>query len=300
MDARAQRKEDPHTFFLERKQNREESLRAQREDQMLTRAMGGPLAEQVDANDFAHVLHIACGSGDWAIEAARRYPRMSLVGIDTNPHILDYARVNAAAAQMAGRVSFQAMDALRSLAFPAASFDLVNIRLGVTFIRVWEWPALIAEMVRVTRPGGVIRITEPQIKHQNKGPIRITGIEKLHTVLTSALYHSGHLFQEDTTGITAHLAPLLARFGCQELQTKEYALEVWAHTPEWQNYYDNARHVLQGSRVFLTKWGCFQGDFDALSQQVVEEMLRPDFHISWNFLTVWGKTPHEEAHARIV
>jgi hypothetical protein len=24
-----------------------------------------------------------------------------------------------------------------------------------------------------------------------------------------------------------------------------------------------------------------------------EEMLAPDFHISWNFLTVWGKTPHE-------
>ncbi len=300
MDARAQRKEDQHTFFLERKQHKEESLRAQKEDQMLTHAMGGPLAEQVDANICAHILHLACGSGDWTIEAARRYPRMSFVGIDTNPHILDYARVNAAAAQVAGRISFQVMDALRTLDFPAASFDLVNLRLGVTFIRVWEWPALIAEVVRVTRPGGIIRITEPQIKHQNKGPISIPGIETLHTVLISALYHSGHLFQEDTTGITAHLAPLLTRFGCQEVQTKAYALEVQAQTPEWQNYYDNAQHVLQGSRAFLTKWGGFQGDFDALSQQVVEEMLRPDFHVSWNFLTVWGKTPHEEALSQIV
>jgi ubiquinone/menaquinone biosynthesis C-methylase UbiE len=298
MDARVQRKEDPRTFFLEKKQNQEENLRAQREDQMLTRAMGGPLAEQVNADAFAHALHLACGAGDWAIEAARRYPRMSFVGIDTNPHILDYARMNAAAAQVTGRVSFQMMDALRSLDFPPASFDLVNLRLGVTFIRIWEWPALIAEVVRVTRPGGVIRITEPQIKHQNKGPISIPGIETLHTVLIGALYHSGHLFQEDTTGITAHLAPLLTRFGCQEIQTKAYALEVRAHTPEWQNYYDNAQHVLQGSRAFLTKWGCFQGDFDALSQQVVEEMLRPDFHVSWNFLTIWGKTPHEEARSK--
>lgn len=294
MDARVQRKEDQRTFFLEKKQNKEESLRAQREDQMLTRAMGGPLAEQVNANAFAQALHLACGSGDWTIEAARRYPRMSLVGIDTNPHILDYARVNAAAAQVAGRVRFQMMDVLRSLDFPAASFDLVNLRLGVTFIRVWEWPALIAEIMRVTRPGGVIRITEPQIKHQNKGPIGIPAMEQLHTVLIKALYHSGHLFQEDTTGITAHLVPLLTRFGCQEVQTKAYAVEVWEQTPEWRNYYDNALHVLQGSRAFLTKWGCFQGDFDALSQQVIEEMLRPDFHISWNFLTVWGKTPHEE------
>ncbi len=294
MDARMQRKEDQHTFFLKLKQHKEESLRAQREDQMLTRAMGGPLAEQVDAHGFARVLHLACGSGDWIIEAAQRYPRMSFVGIDMNPHVLDYARANAAAAQVTGRISFQVMDALLSLDFPPASFDLVNLRLGVTFIRVWEWPALIAEAMRVTRPGGVIRITEPQIKHQNKGSISIPGIRTLHTVLISALYHSGHLFQEDTTGITAHLAPLLTRFGCQEVQTKAYALEVRAHTPEWQNYYDNAQHVLQGSRTFLTKWGCFQGDFEALSQQVISEMVRPDFHVSWNFLTVWGKTQPEE------
>ncbi len=297
MDARGQRNGDQLTFFLEKKQNKEECLRAQKEDQMLTRAMGGPLAEQDEAHGFAHVLHLACGSGDWAIEAARRYPRMALVGIDTNPHILDYARANAAAAQVAGRVRFQVMDALRPLDFPSASFDLVNLRLGVTFIRVWEWPALIAEIVRVTRPGGIIRITEPQIKHQNKGPISIPAIGQLHTILTSALYHSGHLFQEDTTGLTAHLAPLLTRFGYQEVQTKAYALEVWARTPEWQNYYNNARHVLQGSRAFLTKWGCFQGDFDALAQQVVEEMLRPDFRIAWNFLTVWGKTPHEDTRS---
>jgi ubiquinone/menaquinone biosynthesis C-methylase UbiE len=292
MDIRVQRNEDPGTFFLKNKRNKEESLRAQREDQMLTRAMGGPLAEQADANVFAQTLHIACGSGDWTIEAARRYPHMSLVGIDNNPNIVDYARANAAAAQVADRVKFQLMDALRPLAFPADSFDLVNLRLGVTFIRSWEWLRLIAEIVRVTRPGGVIRITEPQIVHQNKGPISIPGLARFHTVLTCALYHSGHLFKEDTTGITAHVAPLLTHFGCQDVQTKEYALEVRAGTPEWTSYYDNAQSVLQGSRAFLVKWGCFQGDFDALYQQAIEEMLHPEFHVSWNFLTVWGKTPH--------
>ena len=292
MDFRVQRNEDRSTFFLRNKWNKGESLRAQREDQMLTRAMGGPLAEQVDANVFAHALHIACGSGDWTIEAARRYLRMSLVGIDNNPRILDYARANAAAAHVAERVRFQVMDVLRPLDFPTASFDLVNLRLGVTFIRTWEWPQLIAELVRVTRPGGIIRITEPQIVHQNKGPISISAMAKLHTTLTCALYHSGHLFKEDTTGITAHLTPLLTRFGCQDVQTKEYALEVRAETPEWRDYYDNALNVIPGSRAFLVKWGRFQEDFDALYQQAVEEMLKPGFHVSWNFLTVWGKTPH--------
>lgn len=293
MDSRVQRNEDQGTFFLKSKWNKEESQRAQREDQMLTRAMGGSLAEQVDAHVFTHALHIACGSGDWTIEAARRYPGLSLVGIDTNPHILEYARANAAAAHVEERVSFQVMDALRSLDFPAASFDLVNIRLGVTFIRTWEWPALIVKILRVTRPGGIIRITEPQIRHQNKGAVSIPGMTKLHTALICALYRSGHLFEEDTTGITAHLASLLTRFGCQNVQSKAYALEARAGTPAWQDYYDNARSIIQGSHAFLAKWGCFQGDFDALSQQVIEEMLNPAFHVSWNFLTVWGKTPYE-------
>lgn len=292
MNSRFQRNEDQGTFFLQNKWNKEESLRAQREDQMLTRAMGGPLAEQADANGFAHALHLACGSGDWTIEAARLYPYMSLVGIDHNPHILDYACANAAAARVAERVKFQVMDVLRPLAFPAASFDLVNLRLGVTFLRTWEWPEVIAEILRVARPGGVIRITEPQIVHQNKGPISIPAMAQLHAALTCALYRSGHLFKEDTTGITEYVAPLLTRFGCQDVQTKAYALEARMGTSEWQVYYDNARNIIQGSRAFLVKWGCFQGDFDTLSQQVVEEMLNPGFHISWNFLTTWGKTPH--------
>ena len=115
---------------------------------------------------------------------------------------------------------------------------------------------------------------------------------QLHAALTCALYHSGHLFQEDTTGITAHVAPLLTRFGCQDVQTKAYALEARAGTPEWRDYYDNALNVIQGSRPFLVKWGRFQGDFDAIYRQTVEEMLQHCFHISWNFLTIWGKTPH--------
>ncbi len=299
MDSRGQKNEDQGTYFLKNRWNKEESQRYQRGDRMITRAMGDPLAEQADANVFTHVLHLACGPGEWTIEAARRYPHMSLVGIDHNPHILDYARTNATAAQVADRVSFQVMDVLRPLNFPSASFDLVNLRLGVTFIRVWEWPRLIAEMVRVTRPGGVIRITEPQIKHQNTGPSDIPGITTLHTANICALYHSGHLFAEDTTGITAHLAPLLIRFGCQDVQTKEYAVDIRAKTPEWQDYYDTARNVIQGARLFLAKWGCFQGDFDALSQQIIEDMLKPDFHVSWNFLTVWGKTPHEGDHSKM-
>ncbi len=286
---KSQRSENQGTFFLYNK--RREATRAHNEDQMLTSAMGGPLAEQADATVFQRVLNIACGSGDWIIEAAQRYPHMFLVGIDNSAPLIDYARENAVAAQVEDRVTFQVMDALRPLDFPTASFDLINLRLGVTFIRTWEWPELLAEMIRIARPGGVIRLTEPQIIHQNKGPTDNPALKKLHNMLICSLYRSGHLFEENTTGITSHLVPLLTRYGCKDIQTKAYALEFRSGTPQWQDYHNNAVPVIQGSRLFITKWGCMNGDFEALQRQAIEEILKPDFHLIWNFLTVWGKTP---------
>jgi len=289
--SKTQRGANASTFFLQNK--RRETHRSQNEDQMLTRAMGGPFAEQDDPNLFQRVLNIACGSGDWIIEAALLYPHLSLVGIDNNALVINYARENAIAARVEDRTTFQVMDALRPLDFPAEHFDLINLRLGVTFIRTWEWPELLADMVRIARPGAVIRLTEPYIIHQSKGPTDNIALKKLHTGLVHALYHSGHLFEETTNGIVAHLAPLLSRYGCKEIQTKAYALEVRAGTPEWQAYYTNATHVIRGSRPFLMKWGEITEDFDLLQQQAMDEMLKPDFHSAWNFLTVWGKIPQD-------
>jgi ubiquinone/menaquinone biosynthesis C-methylase UbiE len=266
-------------------------LRAQNEDLMITNAMGGPLTEQSDASIFQHILHIACGSGGWTIEAALRYPTMSLLGIDNNPRIIDYARENAIRAGVAERVKFRVMDALGPFDLPDDHFDLINLRLGVTFLRTWDWPKLLSEMMRMMHPGGVIRLTEPQVLHEQRGSSSNPALAKIHNALLGSLYHSGHLFEENTTGLTLHLAPLLLRYGCNDVQTKAYSLEFRAGTPEWQEYYNNGKRVIKSSKPFLTRWGRISGDYDALAHQAIEEMLKPDYHSVWHFLTVWGKTP---------
>lgn len=52
------------------------------------------------------------------------------------------------------------MDALLPLKFPDASFDLVSMRLGSSFLLVQDWPGVLREFLRVTRPGGIVRITD--------------------------------------------------------------------------------------------------------------------------------------------
>ena len=279
------------TYFVQEQQNKEELLRLVGQDRNVTASMGGIFPEQADPSAFRHVLDIACGPGGWVIEAARTYPEMSLVGIDLNQHFLAYAHEQAVAHHVDDRIEFHMMDALGILAFPDASFDLVNLRFSISFVRTWDWPRLIGEMQRVVRPGGVIRLTDEEVIHQSTS----RGAMQFCDMLLCALFRSGHLFTQESSGLTAHLAPLLGQYGCQKVQTRNHALQYRAGTPEGLAYAKNGEYVLRTFRPFLQKWGCMSEQYDAIYQQTLEEIQRPDFHATWHLLTAWGIKPETES-----
>ncbi|MGB8346958.1 MAG: class I SAM-dependent methyltransferase [Ktedonobacteraceae bacterium] len=163
--------EQSHTYFIQERTNGEELARLSLQDETVTTAMGGVLPEQADPSVFRRVLDIACGPGGWLIVTAQIYPTMTrLVGVDISRQMVAHAQIQAENQQMSGRVEFHVMDALLLLAFPASTFDLVNLRFGVSFLRTWDWPKLLSEMVRVTRAGGVIRLTEGEVGSQSSSP----------------------------------------------------------------------------------------------------------------------------------
>ncbi len=141
-------REQPNTYFVQDRSNQNEMTRLQIQDQMLTAKMRGVLPEQPDPKIFKRVLDIGCGTGGWLIEAAKTYPSMSvLVGVDVNSQMLEYARTQATAQGVGDRVQFQAMDALLMLEVPASYFDLVNQRLGISYLRTWDWPKLLRNLL---------------------------------------------------------------------------------------------------------------------------------------------------------
>ncbi|HET8844606.1 MAG TPA: class I SAM-dependent methyltransferase, partial [Ktedonobacteraceae bacterium] len=208
------------TYFVQDRRNKEEMARLSIQDEMLTTSMGGVLPEQVDPTVFRHVLDVACGSGGWAIAAARTYPTMSVVGIDISERMIEYARERASKAQVAERVSFQVMDAIRQFELPPDSFDLVNLRLGLSFVRTWEWPALLSAFQRVIRSGGIIRLTEADTIEQSSS----SALLRLHGLLLQALYNAGNFFDLRGDGLTNHLAPLLQRYSVEKVLTREHLL----------------------------------------------------------------------------
>jgi ubiquinone/menaquinone biosynthesis C-methylase UbiE len=110
------------------------------------------LVQDADPRPGARVLDVACGSGNAALAAARRYAKVS--GLDYVPALIDRARQRAAADGV--DVDFRVGDA-QALPYADGEFDTVLSVFGVMFAPDQEQTA--AELLRVTRPGGTIAIS---------------------------------------------------------------------------------------------------------------------------------------------
>lgn len=279
------RREHPSTYFVQDRSNTDELSRVAIQDQMITTSMGGVLPEQPDPTIFGRVLDVACGTGGWLIEAAKTYPTMSLlVGVDVSSRMVEYARAQAAAAQISDRVEFHVGDALRMLEFPTGFFDLVNQRLGISYLRTWDWPKLLNEFQRVARPGGVIRVTEGDLFGHSSSPT----LTRLFDLGLEAFSRAGHLFTPESRGVTSDLARLLQQSGLTAVQTRACALEYRAGTAEGQRFAEDMRLGLRTVVPFLRKWSRVPDDYEVLYHQALAEMQQPDFLATWNLLTAWG------------
>ena len=221
-----------------------------------------------------------------ATEAARLYPEMSFVGIDISWRMIEYARAQAQARKLTDGVEFLVMDALQPLAFPDASFDLVNMRLSSSFMKVEDWPRVLHEFLRVTHSGGIVRVTDTK-EWWGTSPAH----NSLSHMLRCALYRSGQSIAPEKPGVTEDLPRLLAESGCQQVQSKDYVITLTAGTVGGQSYYYNAMYGFQTLKPFLRKWDCAPNDYDAIYQQALIEMQQPEFCLTWPLLTAWGAKP---------
>ncbi len=284
------KREHPSTYFVQDRSNQEESERVRLQDEMLTMMMGGVLPEQADPTIFREVLDVGCGCGGWLIEAAKAYPTMSrLVGIDVSRKMIEYARAEAEAQGVADRVEFHMMDALSLLEFPDDSFDLVNQRLGISYLRTWDWPNILQKYQRVIRPEGVIRITEGGALQSNS-PAHM----QLDALFVTTLFNAGHFKLNQGDGMISQLPPLFEQQGFRNVQTRAYPLRYAAGTREGALFAQDVKHIYHTLLPFFRKWTRIPDNYEELYQQALREMQQPDFVATWNFLTIWGNPPEEK------
>jgi ubiquinone/menaquinone biosynthesis C-methylase UbiE len=277
-------REHPSTYFVSDRSNRQEMERLDIQDKMVTAEMGGILPELADASHLRRVLDVGCGTGGWLIETARTYPTIErLIGADISSKILVYARDKAESLGLGKRVRFQTMDALRILEFPASSFDLVNQRLAASWLRTWEWKKILFEYHRVTRPGGVVRITEANIVESNS-----PALTKLWSIFLETFYHSGHYFTLSHDGLTRELAHLMTQHGFEDVQTRVSPWPYRVGTEMGKYFYEDTAHFFRLLLPFFHKWTHVPSDYEAIYQQALKDMQQPDCVATGSLLTAWG------------
>jgi SAM-dependent methyltransferase len=105
------------------------------------------------------VLDVGCGVGHWGMLLACVMPEhVRVTGIDREPSWVEQASARALARGLEGRFSYRQGEAQR-LPFPDDSFDLTTCQ--TLLIHLSDPSAAIAEMLRVTKPGGLVAVAEP-------------------------------------------------------------------------------------------------------------------------------------------
>ncbi|CAO3691924.1 hypothetical protein G6F70_002859 [Rhizopus microsporus] len=117
------------------------------------------IEEALDFNKDISILDVGCGSGIWIVDMIKDYPNCSYHGCD----IADFTQevINS------NQFTFSYGNVAKGLPYPDNWFDFTHMRLLVLALREEEWPIAIRELLRVTKPGGMIQLLE--IDHKLTG-----------------------------------------------------------------------------------------------------------------------------------
>ncbi|RUP47552.1 S-adenosyl-L-methionine-dependent methyltransferase [Jimgerdemannia flammicorona] len=123
------------------------------------------------------VLETGCGTGVWAMDMARKYPRSQFTGTDIISVFRD------AAERAPANLRFELADTHAGLPFPDGCFDYVFQRLQVACFRKHEWTRIWDELVRVTKPGGYIELVDVDVSIGGGGPALAEFAGKIRSLL---------------------------------------------------------------------------------------------------------------------
>nr|BBH92376.1 hypothetical protein KTA_05750 [Thermogemmatispora argillosa] len=266
----------------------DELARLLQQDRLATEAMGGLFPEGQTLPEGGRLLDLACGPGGWATEVAFQYPSVEVIGVDISPSIVEYANAHARSRGLTN-VHFQVMNVMQPLAFPDASFDLINGRALFSFMLPEAWPRLLAECFRLLKPGGVLRLTEGEF------PLTTSpATERYFSLLAAALKRAGQSFSPDGrhAGITPVLARLLRRAGFRDVRLRAGAADWSSDAPLHYAFFKDMFVAFELLKPFFVKIGVIsREELELLYQQAVAEMQLDDFCAISTYLTVWGRKP---------
>jgi ubiquinone/menaquinone biosynthesis C-methylase UbiE len=280
-------------YFI--KDSEAELARLVEQERAISSLLGGLLPEHKThqaayVEPLQRILDVACGSGGWVIEMARTYPHLQVIGFDIDANMIDYARTQARVGRLEN-ASFAVMDAHEPLDYPENFFDLVSSR-WLSVIGRDAWPQMMSELLRVTRPGGFIRLMETEDVSVTTSP----AFEKMSSLFLQAGTRSGFSFS--STGRTSGLPPMLPRFlrqaGFGHITQHALVLDWSMGTPAYTPMVFDFKLFFHLISPYLLKEAVTtEEELEQLHRKIAIELYEDDFCAWWTFYIVGAQKPLE-------
>ncbi len=228
----------------------------------------------------ARILDVGCGVGEIASRLAERYPLVQVLGIDVLETAVDVARARHAA--LAPRVRFEVGDAF-ALDCPDEAYDLTVCRHMLQAVP--EPGRALDELLRVTRPGGVLHLLA-----EDYGMIHMPA----GRLDPDRLWHDGVVGFTDATGTDArigrHIWGLLRQRGVEDLAVEYVTVDTLR--VERRTFADIMRAWGDGYAQAIATHSTLKGDLPRrLFDYVVEAIEDPDSYCAWQ-VPIWtGRKP---------
>ena len=144
------------------------------------------------------------------------------------------------------------------------------------------------ELRRITRPGGVIRLTESEWWYFTNSP----ALENLNAMIIRALKLQGESFSQ--SGRFTGALPMLGRFlldaGCVNVNYRSHVIDYSYGTEAYEGFRHDAAIVFKLFQPFIVRMGvATQEEVNQLYEQMQLEMMKDDFRGLMLPLTAWGE-----------
>lgn len=230
--------------------------------------LGGPVLAPIGTPRA--LLDVGCGPGVWCQEMAKRFKDAQVMGLNLDISV-------AKAGPRLPNVRWVEANALAPLPLVSNSFDFVHLRFGATWLPFGRWPDVLAEMVRVTRPGGVIELVEGSMPESQ---------DKAYSALCKtfdALLRARGMRPE----IGMYLGKMLELAGCESVEERVF---MTGKTPDEQRL------------LFGTTYQGFRALVPVLAQSLAPEALatykahlvtveQTQPHVMRRDVVAWGRKP---------
>lgn len=232
----------------------------------------------MELQEARYVLDVACGPGGWVLDTAFAHPEATIIGIDHNPEMVEYAKAQAWTRKLKNAVFIEG-DMHRMEVLPDDGFDLVHCRFLAQQVSWREWRNLLRELMRVCRPGGKLCWVEG-----GKAQTNSKAYEKWYNMIRQILQ-----MEDKISDVTPMMASLLREAGCVDVHQVLYPIDYSVETPPYYGMYRDVAVVFTcASTLIIASGVAGQEKLDDLLRQMIVEMLLNDFRAIWPVLVLWG------------